>query len=1121
MSQAFELRLFASPRVLRGGEPVALGSRKAIAILAVLALDGATARDQLAPLLWPDAPAADSRRNLRRELFRLRQRALPLDEAADGALRLSAGFAVDTARLRAAAAEGDEALALALSAASALEGLDGVAGEAFDHWLREQRAGLLRQRQQLRHAHALQRAAQGNIDTALNLWLQALDEDPCQEGTLASAMAALEARGERATALALFERTAAALRSELDVAPSLALREQAAALRRAQLADRAPVAAARNTATRLPTLAPARAPVPPGLPYVARHRLESAVLAGCRAGHRVYLSGVAGIGKTRLACACAAQLGAWLYVACQPTDAGLPYSSALRALRGLLDAASQQTLPDWVRRELAALLPEMGSAPAALDTGDARNRLLGAFAEALRLLVADNFRVVVLDDWHWCDPDSVELLAPLGDTGSPVACIVVHRSARLPLPALQRRRQDVDSGRCVAVVLHGLDETEAGHLVDAMTDHGAPPRARTRLVQQLQQATDGNPFFLIETLRHLHERGLLDTDAADLPVPASVRDTVQARVRAQGEPTRRLLEAASLLGGSFDGAQLEGATALKADELVPLLEHAEAAQLVSADGAGYRFAHDLLRQCLADGLSPARRQLLHGRLAARLSALGAPPALVATQLEQAQQGAAAVRWRLRAGDEAWRVHALAEAQQQYEQALADGPTPDETVLARMALARLHQRQARRAVAVECIAQAMAASGQASPALRVEARLATALSWMQDGRAEDALGLLASLAPDLTQGPATLRAQALTHTAKALRLLGRLGEALAREREALALLESAPDALVSLGSALDGAARLALARGEPLEAETLARRAFAAFEACHDLGGQAQALTLLATAMLHARGDRCAAQQACQRALGLATQARHVPAQRSALLNLIKIHTDQGDAVAALALIEQGQALALGFEHPTAEQAFAQARFFVQYLRGDVARAEAAARQLLQLAHQMGDRGVLLASLVMVLDLDLLTGQLDRAGDKLRECQVLIDEGLPRSATPLEAKRAWWLWLSGALDDAERCVVDAEPALRTFEGRATLAWVGAAVALARGDIGRAGQRLAVIELDADVPTEILAHLLLQHLAWARASGQSTDAARARAEALLAAGRVPGLEAEALRQALTHS
>lgn len=464
------------------------------------------------------------------------------------------------------------------------------------------------------------------------------------------------------------------------------------------------------------------------------------------------------------------------------------------------------------------------------------------------------------------------------------------------------------------------------------------------------------------------------------------------------------------------------------------------------------------------------------------------------------------------------MHALAEAQQQYEQALADGPTPDEAVQAHLVLARLHQRQARRAAAVACIHQATAMSGAAGVDLRVQARLAAAQSWMQDGRADDALGLLASLGSDLAQCPVAQRAQALSQAAKALRLLGRLTEAVAREGEALALLESAPDALAPLGSALDGAARLALARGEPMEAEGLARRAIASFEACHDLGSQAQALTLLAVAVLHARGDRSTALQACQRALALATQARHVPAQRSALLNLIKIHTDHGDADAALALIDQGQALALGFEHPTAEQAFAQARFFVQYLRGDVPRAEAAAQQLLQLARRMGDRGVLLASLVMVLDLDLLTGQLERAGKKLRECQALVDDGLPRTATPLEAKRAWWLWLSGELDEAERCVAEAEPLDNVFETRATLAWVGAAVALARGDIERARQRLAGIELDADVPTEILAQLLLQHLAWARASGQPADTARTRAEALLAAGRVPGLEARALRQAL---
>ena len=1119
MSLAIELRLFASPRVLCDGEPLAIGSRKAIAILAVLALDGATGRDQLAPLLWPDGSVGDARRNLRRELFRLRQAMLPLDEAADGALRLGPSIGVDVSRFRRAAADGDEASALSLAAPSALDGLDGIAGEAFDHWLHEQRTVLARQRQQLRHAHARQRAEQGDVSTALELWLQTLDEDPCQEWALAPAMTALEARGERAAALALYERSAAALRRDLDVAPSPALREHAAALRNDATVHRVPAPAAALAS--MPRPASARTSVPAGPPYVARRRFESAVLAACNAQRRVYLSGVAGIGKTRLACACAAQLGAWLYVGCQPTDAGLPFSSAVRVLRALIDATPPQPLPDWVQRELAALMPEMGTAPVPLDSGDARNRLLAAFAEALRLLVADNFRVVVLDDWHWCDPDSVALLAPLGGSGSPVACIVAHRSAQLPLPALERRRQEVDDGRAEAVVLDGLDETEARALVESMTADSAPRRDTARLVQRLQLATDGNPFFLIETLRHLAERRLLDADVAGLPVPASVRESVQARVRAQGEHTRRLLEAASLLGGSFDIAVLDGVTAAPPDDRVTLLEHAEAAMLVTPDGAGYRFAHDLVRQCLVDGLSPARRQLLHGRLAARLAELGAAPALVAAQYEQALQNATAVRWRLRAGDAAARVHALAEAQQQFEQALADGPTPDETVEARLALARLHMRRADRERAADDITSAMAAAAHAGPGMRVEARLACAVAWMQDGRATDALTLLASLEPDVRAGPVTWRARVLTHETKALRFLGQLAEAQSREREAIALLESTPDALAQLGTTLDGAARLALSRGEPAEALPLARRAIAAFEATHDLGGQAQALTLLAVATLYARGDRATALQACRRALALATRAGHVPVQRSAILNLIKIHTDEGDADAAEALIDQGEALALGFEHSTAEQAFAQARFFVHYLRGDVARADAAAHELLRLARRLADRTVQLSSLVMVVDLYLNTGELQQAKALLDEAQALVDGGLSVTATPLSAKLAWYHWRRGDLDAAERCVAAAEGPQYPFESRATLAWVGAAVALARGDAGRARRWLDDIDLGADIPTEILAQLLNQHLALARATGEPDGAARARAEALLVAGRVPGLEAKALYAALADA
>ncbi|NRF71837.1 AAA family ATPase [Aquincola sp. S2] len=1131
MTAAFELQLFGFPRLQRHGRPCALGSRKALAILAVLAIEARSPRDRLSAWLWPDVEAAAARRNLRRDLFRLRELGLPVAEDADGGLVLEASVAVDVRRFRQALADGEHGTALQIAARTVLEGLDGVAGPPFDQWLAEQRHGLLQRRQQALQDEAERLAAAGESDAALALWRQALDEDPCHEAALRAAMQRLQIRGERAAALSLYERSAEALRSELGVAPSPAVQALARQLRRDPPSPDARPAAAPAQPAPEPAPATARSLLAERPPFVPRGAPEAALRAACRPGRRIYLSGVPGVGKTRLACECAAHCGAWLRLACLANDSGQPYSTAVRALRSLREAAPDTALPEWVQRELAQLMPELGPPPHALATAEARRRLEAACAEALRCQLQDNFNAVVLDDWQWCDPDSAELLASLGAAGSSVACIVAFRSAQLPLPLLQQLRLEVDGGRADLVELSGLDEHETLALVRALS---ASPQGE-RFARRLQQATDGNAFFLLETLRHLFEQGLLREDAgggwstpfdertqdyAELPVPVSVREAVRARARALGDPTRRLLEAASLLGGVFDPALLEGIAPATAAEAVHLLELAEAARLVQPADAGYRFAHDLVRQSLAESLSPARRQWLHGRLALRLAERGGAPALIAAQHEQAGDGTAAVSWRLRAGDAAWRVHALAEARQQYEQALADRPAPDDEVRARLALSRLQIRLADQAAAAAEVDAACAAANRAGAAQRLAALLARAELWAAGDRSDDCLTLLDSLAADLARAPVAERARALTLRSKVLRRRGRHDDARALDEAAIALLESTPEAQRELAVTLNGAARLAIGRGEPLGGEALASRAAAAAEAVDDPGMLAEALSTLGVCILHGRADREAARAVLDRARGVAQACRHVPAQRSAILNLVKIHTDSGDAEAALALLLEGEALAPGFEHQVAEQAFGQARFYVHYLRGQVAEADLAAQRLLALARRIGDRGTLRMSLLMVVDLYLHVDRLDQAQALLAEVEATADAEMPVGMrSMLLAKRAWLHLVRGEPAAAQVLMdqVDRDNNYR-FEDKALLAWVGAAVALARGNTDAAADWLHSVDMQAELPTEMLAMLLVQHLLWARAAGRPDDAARQRAESLLGAGRVPALEARRLCEAL---
>lgn len=1127
---AFELCLFGAPLLRRDGAPMHVGARKALALLALLAVDGPGLRAALAARLWPDATADAALRNLRQELFRLRRLGVEPQDHADRRLALPATLAVDVERFRAALASGDDAAALAASAAKVCEGLDGVAGDDFDAWLDRIRTNLLQQRQRARTRLAERLEAAGERSAALALHEQALAEDGCAEAAARAAMRLQVVLGDRAAAAALLARLTRTLRVELDLGLAPETRAAAASLGLTADADADAGDGPRDRGAGAGPAAGAASTVPAALlperlPFVGRAEVCARVAAACAAGQRVYLSGVAGSGKSRLAATCAAARGAWLRVGCTSADAGVPYSSALRVLRALREAAGDVELAPWVRRELACLLPELGSGPAPQPGAEAGERLRAAFAAAWQQLAGDNFATIVLDDWHWADDASVGLWRRVEPHGA--ASIVALRSAQLGAAALATMRDEVDRGAAVAVEVDALDGDEALALVRAAS--GSPQGQL--LARRLHRATGGNPFFLVETLRHLAQQGQLQiaadgrwstpyddatADYSELPVPPSVREVVLGRVRALGEAARRLLEAASLLGDPFDARLLHGTTEAGDETVVALLEHAQAARLLATDGPRYRFAHDLFAQCLALSLSPARRRLLHARLARRLAATpGVEPALVAAQHEGAGDSAAAVPWRLRAAAAAWAVHAVAETRLHCHLALAAGASGRDAAEATMRLAEVERYAGDGAAFAQALQAAVEAARAVDPPSWLAARLTQLRHWVTADRVADVLAALDALAADLATAPAPLRARALAVRAVAMQMGGRLEDARRCEDEAILLLEGEPQAHGQRGELLDAAARTAARGNDFARAESLARRAVAAAESAGDPAAHSRSLVVLGVAALYGRNDRAAAAAAFEQARSLAQRCGHVPQQRAAILNLVKLHTDAGDPDAAAALLDEGAALAPGYEHPRAMQAFLEARYFVHYLRGDIAAARHAAAALIAAVRPIDDVEIRLAACQLVLDLHLHSGDLTAARQLLDEAGDSTASG---AHAVLTAKRAWLDLASG---DAAAALarLDALEGPARAEDHLVAAWVGAAAALALGDAGGAAARLAGVDIAEEHPVDLLAMVLVQRLRLARHLGRADGTANARAAALLP--RVPAVEAALLREALARA
>jgi class 3 adenylate cyclase/tetratricopeptide (TPR) repeat protein len=437
-------------------------------------------------------------------------------------------------------------------------------------------------------------------------------------------------------------------------------------------------------------------------------------------GRRVILlSGDAGMGKTTLSAEVARTVhegGAIvLYGRCDE-ELGIPYQPFSEALRHYVAHAPQSVLKAHVARcgdVLTRLVPGLealvaDAPPRSIDPDTERQMLYEAVAHLLGTAAAQAPAVVVLDDLHWADRATLLLLRHL--VASPdvthLLLIGTFRDREVPrshplseLRAALRREVDVEY-----LGLSGLDDVEMVAWLEAVGARRLGRRG-VELAHALRRETDGNPFFAAEIVRHLAEEGLLDqeTDEGWRPstkletagLPDSVRDVIGQRVARQGERTEEVLRVAAVIGREFDLPLLARVTGGSEAELVELLDRAEAAALLVEVGDGvsrYSFGHALVRLALYEDLRPARRRLIHRKVAETLEAFcGGDPGPRIGELAWHWVAAAeptdvskAIEYCRRAGDTALEGLAADEAARWYTDALRlldRDPSPDDRLRA--------------------------------------------------------------------------------------------------------------------------------------------------------------------------------------------------------------------------------------------------------------------------------------------------------------------------------------------------------------------------------------------------------------------------------------------------------
>jgi class 3 adenylate cyclase len=415
--------------------------------------------------------------------------------------------------------------------------------------------------------------------------------------------------------------------------------------------------------------------------------LEDALLAACRGeGSVVVLAGDAGMGKSRLCTELrtrAEKIGATVMEgSCSEADLALPYLPFLEAIGNHLSTGGSADLRQRLGvhvRELAKVFPQLGEdSPAAseTETPDGRLRLFEAILALLGLASEERGLLLIVEDLHWADASTRELLDYLTRR---------LRNRRLLVLATYRR----DEMHRKHPLLPTVQGWQRSRLAQMLELEPLAPEGVARMVSSIFDNTsvgaefrdfmyarsEGNPFVLEEMLKAAIDRGDIYREEAEwqrkpiseLRMPETVRDSILLRVERLDAGQAEILRCAAILGRSFDYQTLIRLSAQDRMAVETALQTAVQQQLLEEESGSrgrYRFRHALTQEAIYEDLSAPTRERLHSAAADVLAeGPGTPRAEVAFHLRNANRWQEAIQVTMEAA-------AAAEARLGYGEAAA-------------------------------------------------------------------------------------------------------------------------------------------------------------------------------------------------------------------------------------------------------------------------------------------------------------------------------------------------------------------------------------------------------------------------------------------------------------------
>jgi predicted ATPase len=413
----------------------------------------------------------------------------------------------------------------------------------------------------------------------------------------------------------------------------------------------------------------------------------------------IFVSGEPGIGKTTLTRTFidslsndrSLRIGRGQCV--EQYGAGEPYMPILEALTRLCREAGGHKLVEILHRLAPAWLAQMPSLVSAEDRtrlqglaqGTTQQRMLREMAEALEVMAANAPLVLLLEDLHWSDPSTLDLIATVARRNEPARLMILGTYRPVEMLAgenpLRGMTEELElHQQAMELRLPLLSEAAVAAYVAQRFDVG-----KKHIASAIYRRSEGNPLFMVNVVDYLVEHdSLLDTDKIE--APRNIRQMIERNLQSLGADERRVLEAASVAGAEFSAAAIAAALGRQPSEIEACCTNlAQREQFVRSSGrndwpdgtvaSSFQFHHALYRETLYAGLPAGHTLELHQRIAQRLEAayegrVSEIGAELANHYRRAHEANKAALYFQLAAEGALERRAFREAERHYRDALA-------------------------------------------------------------------------------------------------------------------------------------------------------------------------------------------------------------------------------------------------------------------------------------------------------------------------------------------------------------------------------------------------------------------------------------------------------------------